>query len=73
VEFSKHQHQDTGSARIQYQDKVRRSVRRNRVIERGKLAKAILSQNQHQNEKPARVGHGEKICTTGLKGAGVAG
>jgi len=42
-------------------EEVLKSVRKNRVKKKEKLAKAILIQNLNQHSKPARVEHGEKI------------
>jgi hypothetical protein len=39
-------------------------VLRNLVMKVEKLATTILSQNYHQHEKSARIGHQDELCKT---------
>jgi len=50
-------------------EEVSRSVLRNRAMKDNCLQKLISFQRQHQNEQPARVGHGDKIGRTGSEGS----
>jgi hypothetical protein len=59
---SQNQSQHEIPARDRHEDKICKSVLRNRVMKVEKLETAIRFQYQNQHEIPARVGHREEIC-----------